>query len=123
MNPLHPPSDAHPLRSMPSPKEAEHLTVREWWHHVGTDNVLLVVAELKTSLPYLRAIAYRYKVPSYKYAKALVAAAQRLTPGFVPDLERVLEPLPPKGGPRSRTFRNEPSAQYLQHQRYLGRCA
>lgn len=102
------------------PKGAEALSVREWWHHVGTDNLLKVVKEMGTSLAYMRQIAYRCKLPSYRFAKAMIAAAQRHTPGFAPDLERMLEPIPPRQSLYAvKGVGVRPSAQFRAHQRYL----
>lgn len=72
----------------------KRLTLRQWWNHVGTANVKLVEADIGTSLAYLRLISYRLKRPSYDFAKKLIEAATRLTPGFAPDLELMMEPLP-----------------------------
>lgn len=101
-------------------KDAEFLSLREWWCHVGSENFHKVVVEVGTSELYLRHIAYRYRLPSYRFVKALIAAAQVHTPGFAPNLERMLEPLTPRGGPRGvRGPRIRPSAQFVDHQLYL----
>lgn len=102
------------------PAGAECLSLREWWRHVGTENFSKVVAEVGTSELYLRHIAYRYRLPSYRLVKALIAAAHRHTPGFAPNLERMLEPLTPRRGPRGvRGPSIRPSAQFVAHQRCL----
>lgn len=102
------------------PQGAECLSLREWWCHVGTENFNKVVQEMGTSELYMRHLAYRYRLPSYRFAKALIAAAHIHTPGFAPHLERLLEPVTPRRGPPGvRGPSIKPSAQFCAHQRYL----
>lgn len=94
------------------------LTLREWCALVGTLNVGKVATRADVSMVYMKQLACRYKLPSYKLAKNLVQLSRELTPGFSPDLELMLEPLPPRSE-LSRWWQPEPSAIYEAHQRYL----
>lgn len=91
-------------------KSASAMTLREWWDEVGTSNVLKVIAELKTSLSYMRLLRYRNKRPSYDLAKNIIESASRITPGFTPDLELMMLPIERKA---NYTPSIQPSAAFI----------
>lgn len=102
----------------PSKKSPElpRLTLRDWWHEVGTAKVLEVVAEVGTSLPYMRLLSYRLKRPSYDMAQKIIAAARLHTKPFEPDLELMMAPLERRPNPHySRTI--QPSAAFREARR------
>lgn len=96
------------------------LTLREWCALVGADNALRVAQAAGTTKLYLRQLAMRHKVPSYKLAKTLVQLSEQMTPGFSPDLELMLQPLEPRDAPE-RWWQPQPSVLYQAHQRYLAK--
>ena len=63
----------------------KRLNFKDWWDHVGTVNVLAVLAHAKVKLPYARQMRYGAKVPGEFTARRLILAAITITPGWVPD--------------------------------------
>ena len=97
------------------------ITLHQWWHEVGTENVLAVIADVGTSLAYMRALTYRSKRPGYDLAVRIAAAAQRLTPGSVPSVELMMTPIAPKE-PSGRARGGNiipPSSAYLKREARL----
>lgn len=90
---------------------AQGMTIREWWSEVGTENVKLVIADIGTTMKYMRLLSYRCKRPGYDFAVALAASAERLTPGFVPSIEVMMTPLPERE--TKPMTKINPSAAYL----------
>lgn len=91
------------------------LTFKNWWDHVGTENVQAVCSKLKTSMAYMRQLRYRTKRPSYDRATAIIGLAKEITPGFVPDMDLLMEPLPARES-RPRKQVKPPSPEFLRAQ-------
>lgn len=106
-------------------KKADALTLHAWWHAVGTANVAAVVRDLGTSLPYMRAITYRrHKRPGYDFALRIVAAAEKITPGFAPDLGLMMMPLAALPADRQRGGSLiPPSPAFLRAAKRIGAAA
>ena len=83
---------------MPS-TPAANLTLKQYWHCVGSDKIHEVIDDMepKTSLRYFRQLTYRQKRPSYDFAQRIIASANKITPGFAPDLDTIMQPLPKRG--------------------------
>lgn len=92
-------------------KTQKKMSIREWWDHVGSDNAMKVAQELGTSYEYLRLLRYRMKRPSPDKARDIVNACNKITPGFAPDFEVMLEPTKPK--PKTFTRKIQPSAAFI----------
>ena len=88
------------------------MNFREYWDHVGTDNIELVCAEVKSSMRYFRMIRYGIKIPGKIGARKIIDAANKITPGAAPDLAKLLEGVPRATGDKS-SGRIQPSAAYL----------
>lgn len=99
--------------------QKQPLSFRQWWDHVGTENAIRVAEELGTSLAYFRFIRYGLKRCSEPRALAIMEAAHRLTPGFVPDFLLLTEPVkhqfkPDQNGPKQpRKLGIQPSREFL----------
>ena len=97
-------------------KLPQRMNFREYWDHVGTENIARMAYLLDTSLPYLRLMRYGHKKPSGRYALQMIEAAQLVTPGFAPDLQLLLEGVPKPGrGPGN--IKTPPSAAFLRFQK------
>jgi hypothetical protein len=92
------------------------LSFREWWDEVGTENVITICKELGVGIEYLRFVRYRLKRPHYDLANKIIEAAKRNTPGFVPSLELMMEPIPPRIPNPQFPRRIQPSKAFLAHQ-------
>ncbi|MFN3886113.1 MAG: hypothetical protein ACK4MG_04070 [Aquabacterium sp.] len=92
------------------------LGLRAWMHHVGTENVKIMALEAKTSHRHIQNIAYSNAPIGYRLAKRIVEAAQKVTPGWVPDLVYLMER---KGDvPPNRTGKGalQPSPEFIADQ-------
>lgn len=92
------------------------LGLRAWMHHVGTENVKQMAKEAGTSHRHIQNIAYGNALLGYKLAKRIVEAAQKVTPGWAPDIVYLMER---KGSiPPSRTGKGalQPSPEFIADQ-------
>lgn len=101
------------MKSTKTQSKLKNLSLRAWWDEVGTDNVKKLAAELDISISYMRLLRYRLKRSSPDRAFAIIEAAKRLTPGFVPDLEQLIAPLPNKTPNPNYTAVIQPSKAFL----------
>lgn len=101
-------------------KKSKHtnLTLREWWDHVGTENIERVVEDLGTSMNYMRRLRYSQNMrPSGRLALRIIDAARRITPGFEPSLLLMLEPpVRPEPANRPKGKKIPPSGRFLRDQ-------
>lgn len=93
----------------------QKLTLKEWWDHVGTENVKALCAKLNTSMAYMRQLKYRTKRPGYDRAVEIVTLAKDITPGFEPDIDLLMLPLPVRDQ-KSRRQMKPPSPEFLRAQ-------
>lgn len=96
------------------------LNLREYWEAIGTENMMKIIAEVGSSFGYFRALKYGPKRPSATMALRIIEAANRLTPGWAPDLELMVRGVPAPG--RKRVGRlTPPSPEFLAHQAKIQR--
>lgn len=88
-------------------------SLRQWWDDVGTENVIRVTESIGSSLPHMRALRYRIKRPGKAMAAKIIAAAEVITPGFVPDFDVMREPIPPRKPNPNWSPKIQPSKDFL----------
>lgn len=91
----------------------DRLTFRQWWDVVGTAEATKVFQDVHTSISYMRLLRYRLKRPAITLSERIIEAANRITPGFAPDLWLMLEPLPKVDPTRKFERSIQPSAEFL----------
>ena len=88
------------------------LTLREYWDHVGTANMMKVIDEVGSSFGHFRSLKYGIKRPGAIMAISIIEAAKKITPGWAPDLEAMVRGAPtPALKRRGRT--TPPSEDYI----------
>lgn len=93
----------------------KRLTFKEWWDHVGTENVQTVCEKLGTSMAYMRQLKCRAKRPGYDRATAIIQLAKEITPGFAPDVDLLMQPLPARDQ-KPKKQAKQPSPEFLRAQ-------
>jgi hypothetical protein len=83
---------------------AQRMTLKQYWDHVGTQNIVKVIERVGSSLPYFRAMRYGQKPASVGYALRVIEAARKVTPGWEPDLDKLTEPVKVKSKPAPRSI-------------------
>ena len=88
------------------------MTIREWWDEVGTENVMAITESVGTTFAYMRLLRYRAKRPGSDLALQIIAACEKLTPGFAPDLVLMIQPIKKNNNP-NYTAVIQPSKAFL----------
>ena len=66
------------------------MDLDSYWHEIGTENMLLVIKHVGSSIDQFRRIKYRMSGVSAAMAQRIIAAANDITPGTVPDFEALM---------------------------------
>ena len=99
---------------MATKSKPRSLDLREYWDHVGTENIERVIGIAGTSLAYARQLRYGHKTCGKGLARKIIGAARIVTPGWEPDFEKLLE-----GVARTEAVVGKlpPSEEFLRSQR------
>ena len=89
------------------------MNLLAYWHSVGTRRFDAVCHETRLSNEYLRLVAYGYKRLSPAAARAVVQAAQRITPGWLPDYELLTRRARHRGSKRNERGLIPASTEYI----------
>lgn len=68
----------------------KRLSFREYWNHVGTENIERIADFTGSSIAYLRGIKYGTKKPGEEIIDRIMAGAAKVTPGWAPDRKLML---------------------------------
>jgi len=97
----------------------QRLNIREYWDAVGTDNIDKVIKRVGSSKQVFRQLRYGLKRPSPKRAQEIVDAARKITPGWEPNLELLLQGIEPA----NRERKIAPSDAFARKARRIAKAA